>query len=111
MTHPASETPAPAQLTLSALALRALRIGLLSFGGPAAQIALLHREFVTEARAISEERFLGALNFCMILPGPEAQQLATYCGWLTGGLRGGQVRFGSTIQHDSKRSQENVDEV
>uniref|UniRef100_UPI003BA86910 chromate efflux transporter n=1 Tax=Stappia sp. TaxID=1870903 RepID=UPI003BA86910 len=96
MTYPASETtasetPTPAQLTLSALALRALRIGLLSFGGPAAQIALLHREFVTEARAISEERFLGALNFCMILPGPEAQQLATYCGWLTGGLRGGLV--------------------
>ena len=76
---------------MPALAARALRIGLLSFGGPAAQIALLHREFVTEARAISEERFLGALNFCMILPGPEAQQLATYCGWLTGGLRGGLV--------------------
>lgn len=86
-----ADTMRPAPLSLDALAVRSLRIGLLSFGGPAGQIALLHREFVTEARAISEERFLGALNFCMILPGPEAQQLATYCGWLTGGLRGGLV--------------------
>jgi len=67
------------------------RIGLLSFGGPAGQIALMHRELVEERRWISEERFLHALNFCMLLPGPEAQQLATYIGWLLHGRRGGIV--------------------
>ena len=65
------------------------RIGLLSFGGPAAQIALMHREVVEERRWISEPRFLHALNFCMLLPGPEAQQLATYLGWLMHGVKGG----------------------
>ena len=67
------------------------RIGLLSFGGPAGQIALMHRVLVEEKRWISEERFLHALNFCMLLPGPEAQQLAAYCGWLLYGARGGIV--------------------
>ena len=67
------------------------RIGLLSFGGPAAQIGLLHRSVVEEKRWLSEERFLHALNYCMLLPGPEAQQLATYIGWLTFGVRGGIV--------------------
>jgi len=67
------------------------RIGLLSFGGPAAQIALMHREVVEERRWIGEARFLHALNFCMLLPGPEAQQLATYLGWLMHGVRGGLV--------------------
>ena len=67
------------------------RIGLLSFGGPAGQIALMHRTLVDEKRWISEERFLHALNYCMLLPGPEAQQLATYIGWLLGGTRGGAV--------------------
>ena len=66
-----------------------LRIGLLSFGGPAAQIALIHREVVEERRWISDARFLHALNFCMLLPGPEAQQLATYLGWLMHGVKGG----------------------
>ncbi|MFN7009379.1 MAG: chromate efflux transporter [Allorhizobium sp.] len=66
-------------------------IGLLSFGGPAAQIALLHRVCVEEKRWVSEDRFLHALNFCMLLPGPEAQQLATYIGWLIHGVRGGMV--------------------
>lgn len=66
-----------------------LRIGLLSFGGPAGQIALLHREVVDERRWIGEQRFLHALNFCTLLPGPEAQQLATYLGWLMHGVRGG----------------------
>lgn len=66
-----------------------LRIGLLSFGGPAAQIALMHRELVEQRRWISERRFLHALNFCMLLPGPEAQQLATYVGWLMHGVKGG----------------------
>ncbi len=67
------------------------KIGLLSFGGPAGQIALMHRELVEERRWISESRFLHALNFCMLLPGPEAQQLATYIGWLLHGTRGGIV--------------------
>ncbi|MFY8114237.1 MAG: chromate efflux transporter [Rhabdaerophilum sp.] len=67
------------------------RIGLLSFGGPAGQIALMHRMLVEEKRWVSEKRFLGALNYCMLLPGPEAQQLAIYIGWLLHGLRGGIV--------------------
>ena len=66
-----------------------LRIGLISFGGPAGQIALLHREVVEERRWVSDARFLHALNFCTLLPGPEAQQLATYLGWLLHGVRGG----------------------
>jgi chromate transporter len=68
-----------------------VRIGLLSFGGPAGQIALMHRILVEEKRWVSEKRFLGALNYCMLLPGPEAQQLAIYIGWLLHGLRGGIV--------------------
>jgi chromate transporter len=68
-----------------------LRIGLLSFGGPAGQIALMHRVLVDEKKWVSEPRFLTALNFCMLLPGPEAQQLATYIGWLLHGWRGGVV--------------------
>jgi chromate transporter len=67
------------------------RIALLSFGGPAAQIALMHRVLVDEKGWIDEERFLHALNFCTLLPGPEAQQLATYIGWLFHGVRGGLV--------------------
>ncbi|WP_043833826.1 chromate efflux transporter [Muricoccus aerilatus] len=66
-----------------------LKIGLLSFGGPAGQIAMLHREVVDERRWVSDARFLHALNFCTLLPGPEAQQLATYLGWLLHGVRGG----------------------
>ncbi|MBO1073129.1 chromate efflux transporter [Roseomonas marmotae] len=66
-----------------------LKVGLLSFGGPAGQIALLHREVVDERRWVSDARFLHALNFCTLLPGPEAQQLATYLGWLLHGVRGG----------------------
>ena len=65
------------------------RIGCLSFGGPAAQIALLHREVVEERRWVGEARFLHALNFCTLLPGPEAMQLATYLGWVMHGVRGG----------------------
>jgi chromate transporter len=68
-----------------------LRIGLLSFGGPAGQIALMHRELVERRRWIGEAQFLHALNYCMLLPGPEAQQLATYIGWLLHGWRGGIV--------------------
>ena len=66
-----------------------LRIGLLSFGGPAGQIALLHKEVVDERHWIGERRFLHALSFCNLLPGPEAQQLATYLGWLLHGVKGG----------------------
>ena len=65
------------------------RIGLLSFGGPAGQIALMHRELVEERDWVSEEQYLHALNFCHLLPGPEAQQLATWIGWKLHGLRGG----------------------
>lgn len=65
------------------------RIGLLSFGGPTAQIALMHRIIVEEKRWLSETHYLNALSFCMLLPGPEAMQLATYAGWRLHGLRGG----------------------
>ena len=65
------------------------RIGLLSFGGPAAQIALMHRELVDERRWLTEAEFLRALSFCMMLPGPEAMQLATYAGWKLRGIGGG----------------------
>jgi len=67
------------------------RIALLSFGGPAAQIAMMHRVIVEEEGWVEEEQFLHALNFCTLLPGPEAQQLATYIGWLLHGVRGGLV--------------------
>jgi putative chromate ion transporter len=77
--------------TLSELTAVFARIGLLSFGGPAAQIGMMHKALVEEKRWISEERFLHALNYCMLLPGPEAQQLATYVGWLMHGTRGGII--------------------
>ena len=65
------------------------RIGFLSFGGPAGQIALMHRMLVDEKKWIDEPRYLSALNFCMLLPGPEAMQLATYVGWRLHGIKGG----------------------
>ncbi|MDJ0968401.1 MAG: chromate efflux transporter [Kiloniellales bacterium] len=68
-----------------------LRIGLISFGGPAGQIALMHKVLVEEKKWIDEARFLHALNFCMLLPGPEAQQLATYVGWLLHRTLGGLI--------------------
>jgi chromate transporter len=68
-----------------------LKIGCLGFGGPAGQIALMHRILVDEKKWVEEQRFLHALNFCMLLPGPEAQKLATYVGWLLHGVRGGLV--------------------
>ena len=70
------------------------RIGLLSFGGPAAQIALMHRELVEERPWLSETEFLRALSFCMLLPGPEAMQLATYAGWKQRGIIGGLIGGG-----------------
>lgn len=77
--------------TLHELTLTSAKIGWLSFGGPAAQIALMHRIFVDEKKWIDEGRYLHALNYCMLLPGPEAQQLATYVGWLLHGTKGGII--------------------
>ena len=68
-----------------------LKLGFVSFGGPAGQISMMHQELVERRRWISERRFLHALNYCMLLPGPEAQQLATYIGWLMHKTRGGIV--------------------
>ncbi len=68
-----------------------LKLGFISFGGPAGQIAIMHTELVERRRWIDESRFLHALNYCMLLPGPEAQQLATYCGTILHGTRGGLV--------------------
>lgn len=67
------------------------RIGVLSFGGPAGQIALMHRILIDERKWLDEPRFLHALNFCMLLPGPEAMQLATYAGWMLRGVTGGLI--------------------
>ena len=72
-------------------------VGLNSFGGPAGQIAVMHRLVVEQRRWFSERRFLHALNYCMLLPGPEAQQLATYLGWLLHGARGGLIAGGLFI--------------
>ena len=71
-----------------------LKLGFISFGGPAGQIAIMHEELVERRRWISESRFLHALNYCMVLPGPEAQQLATYIGWLMHRTWGGIVAGG-----------------
>ncbi len=86
-----SATAAPELPTLRAALLLWFKLGCLSFGGPAGQIALMHRWLVEERRWISEARFLHALNYCMLLPGPEAQQLATYLGWLLHRTWGGIV--------------------
>src|SRR4030095_3466461 len=67
------------------------RLGFISFGGPAGQIAIMHNYLVDQKKWISESRFLHALNYCMLLPGPEAQQLAIYTGWLLHGIRGGII--------------------
>ncbi len=68
-----------------------LKLGFISFGGPAGQIALMHQDLVHDKKWISEERFLHALNFCILLPGPEAQQLAIYMGWLIHKTLGGFI--------------------
>src|SRR5258708_1154783 len=90
-------TAAPRAVSLHAALRVWLRIALLSFGGPAGQIAGMHRIVVEEQRWISESRFLHALNYCMLLPGPEAQQLATYIGWLMHRTRGGLMAGGLFI--------------
>ena len=86
-------TPAPSLTRADAFRFW-LKLGCVSFGGPAGQIALMHEELVERRRWISENRFLHALNYCMVLPGPEAQQLATYIGWLMHGSWGGIVAGG-----------------
>ncbi|MFM8812352.1 MAG: chromate transporter, partial [Methylophilaceae bacterium] len=68
-----------------------LKLGFISFGGPAGQIAIMHQDLVEKRKWISEQQFIHALNFCMLLPGPEAQQLAIYIGWLMHGKWGGIV--------------------
>jgi len=90
MASPAPREPAaPAPPTFREALVWWLKLGFISFGGPAGQIALMHQELVERRRWISERRFLHALDYCMVLPGPEAQQLATYIGWLMHRARGG----------------------
>lgn len=86
-----SEVPAGGNPTLGDATRVWLKIGILSFGGPAAQIALMHKEVVEERKWLSEQQFLNALSFCMLLPGPEAMQLATYSGWRLHGTLGGLI--------------------
>jgi chromate transporter len=87
-------SPKPEKPTFAEAARFWLKLGLISFGGPTGQIAIMHAELVEKRRWISEGRFLHALNFCMLLPGPEAQQLATYSGWTLHGTWGGVVAGG-----------------
>jgi chromate transporter len=89
MERPLKTAQPPAPVSLSQALKFWLWLGCVSFGGPAGQIALMHEELVVRRRWISEKRYLHALNYCMLLPGPEAQQLATYMGWLMHGTRGG----------------------
>ena len=87
---PAPDSP-PAAVSFGQAFVFWLQLGFISFGGPAGQIALMHQELVERRRWISEQRFLHALNYCMVLPGPEAQQLATYIGWMMHKTGGGIV--------------------
>ncbi|MFN3569142.1 MAG: chromate efflux transporter [Polaromonas sp.] len=91
MSDVTSSTAAPASVPFAEAFRFWLKLGFISFGGPAGQIAIMHRELVEQKRWISEKRFLHALNYCMLLPGPEAQQLATYIGWLMHRTWGGVV--------------------
>jgi chromate transporter len=88
-THPNLPTEAPAAVSFWQALKFWIKLGFISFGGPAGQIAIMHEELVVRRRWLSEKRFLHALNYCMVLPGPEAQQLATYIGWLMHKTRGG----------------------
>ena len=91
MPSPAPSANTPATIPFWTAFLFWLKLGFISFGGPAGQIAVMHQELVEQKRWISEKRFLHALNYCMLLPGPEAQQLATYIGWLMHRTAGGLV--------------------
>jgi chromate transporter len=93
-TPPAPDIAAPARVSFAEAFRFWLKLGFISFGGPAGQIAIMHQELVERRRWISERRFLHALNYCMVLPGPEAQQLATYIGWLMHRTWGGIVAGG-----------------
>ncbi|WP_207866076.1 chromate efflux transporter [Pseudomonas sp. 58(2021)] len=88
-TTPPEDLPRPEPVSLRKAWPFWLKLGCIGFGGPAGQIAIMHQELVERRRWISERRFLHALNYCMLLPGPEAQQLATYIGWLLHRTRGG----------------------
>ena len=94
MNETTNPTPPPAQISFTEALRFWLKLGFISFGGPAGQIAIMHTELVERRRWISEKRFLHALNYCMLLPGPEAQQLATYIGWLMHRTWGGLVAGG-----------------
>lgn len=89
-----TQSTAPQPITLGQAFWYWLRLGFISFGGPAGQIAIMHQDLVEKKRWISERRFLHALNYCMVLPGPEAQQLATYIGWLMHRTWGGIIAGG-----------------
>ena len=91
---PLVDTATSPTVTLAEASRFWFRLGWVSFGGPAGQIALLHRELVDRRRWLSERRYLHALNYCMLLPGPEATQLATYLGWLLHGVPGGLIAGG-----------------
>ncbi|KJK25519.1 chromate transporter [Burkholderiaceae bacterium 16] len=93
-TSTAPDAVAPAAITLRQAFWYWLKLGFISFGGPAGQIAIMHEDLVERRRWISESRFLHALNYCMVLPGPEAQQLATYIGWLMHRTWGGVIAGG-----------------
>jgi hypothetical protein len=84
-------TVAPAPVTLGESFKYWLKLGFISFGGPAGQISMMHQELVEKRRWISEHRFLHALNYCMLLPGPEATQLAIYISWLMHGVKGAVI--------------------
>src|SRR5262249_6202721 len=88
------EGEAPADVSFAEAFRFWLKLGFISFGGPAGQIGVMHQEVVGKRRWISERRFLHALNYCMVLPGPEAQQLATYIGWLMHRTLGGVMAGG-----------------
>ena len=90
MTDAATSLPA-ARASLADLTSASFKVGCLGFGGPAGQVALMHRVFVEEKKWLAEEEYLHALNYCMLLPGPEAQQLATYAGWRIRGVAGGVI--------------------
>ena len=85
---------APAPVSLGEAFRYWLKLGFISFGGPTGQIAIMHQDLVERKRWISEKRFLHALNYCMVLPGPEAQQLATYIGWMMHRTWGGVISGG-----------------
>ena len=98
--HPAKPPPPPGDtrprdvIPLGEATRAWFAISLQTFGGPAGQIAVMQHKLVDEKRWIGQQRFLHALNYCMLLPGPEAQQLAIYTGWLLNGTRGGLIAGG-----------------